>query len=63
LKKNNGFAIKLEDMEDNFITNFYNDKKFIEELKEKWFEIEQDPKFKEFSEDIMNMLNTKPENK
>ena len=63
LKKNNWFAIKLEDMEDNFMTNFKNDKKFIKDLKEKWGEIDEDPKFKDFSKDVINMISNNPENK
>lgn len=63
LKNNNWFAIKLEDMEDNFISNFNADKKFIEKLIKDWDEIDFDPKFESFSKDIIESLNKNPENK
>ncbi|MBW7954428.1 helicase [Candidatus Gracilibacteria bacterium] len=63
LKNNNGFAIKLEDMEDNFISNFNDDKNFIEKLIKDWDKIDFDPKFESFSKDIIESLNKNPENK
>lgn len=63
LKNNNWFAIKLEDMEDNFISNFNADKKFIEKLIKDWKEIDFDPKFESFSKDITESLNKNSENK
>lgn len=63
LKNNNWFAIKLEDMEDNFISNFNADKKFIEKLITDWDKIDFDPKFESFSKDIIESLNRNPENK
>lgn len=63
LKNNNWFAIKIEDMEDNFISNFNADKKFIEKLIKDWKEIDFDPKFESFSKDIIESLNKNPENK
>ena len=63
LKKNNWFAIKLEDMEDNFISNFKADKVFIENLIKQWEKIDLDPKFNNFSKDIIESLSKNPENK
>lgn len=63
LKNNNWFAIKLEDMEDNFISNFNDDKNFIEKLIKDWDKIDFDPKFESFSKDIIESLNKNPENK
>jgi hypothetical protein len=50
-------------MEDNFISNFNADKKFIEKLIKDWKEIDFDPKFESFSKDIIESLNKNPENK
>jgi len=53
----------LEDMEDNFISNFKADKVFIENLIKQWEKIDLDPKFNNFSKDIIESLSKNPENK